>query len=91
MTFRVLVQGLEHYWQDDFNIIANEIAEIFVVPEIKRSLSDLEMRASDGFCELIEKRLLHFGKLSWIHDFEYVFNFIEKHDFFRAVDFRPVA
>ena len=54
-------------------------------------MTNLEMWASDGFCELMENGLLYFSELRRIHDFEDIFYFIEEHDFFGAVDFWPVS
>lgn len=34
VTFRVLIEWLKHDWQDDFDIVADEVAEVFVVPEV---------------------------------------------------------
>ena len=34
VAFRVFVEGLEHDWEDDFDIVADEVAEVFVVPEV---------------------------------------------------------
>lgn len=108
MTFRVLIEWLKHDWQDDFNVVANEIAEVFVVPEVQCSLRNLldlvswdckvqdavaylEMWACDRLCELIEQRLLNLGKLCGVHDLENIFHFIQEHDLFSTVDFRPVS
>ena len=41
MTLRVLVKRREHDRQDDVDIVADQIAEVLVVPKVKRSLSDL--------------------------------------------------
>jgi hypothetical protein len=41
MALRVLVQRSEHDRQDDFNVVANKVAEVFVVPEVKRTFGDL--------------------------------------------------
>lgn len=49
------------------------------------------MGASNGFGKLVEERFLDFRELSWVHDFEDIFDLVQKHDFLRAVDFRPVA
>lgn len=42
MAFRVLIERLKHYWQDDFYVVANKIAEILIVPEVKRSFCHLQ-------------------------------------------------
>ena len=41
MAFRVLIERLKHYRQNDFYVVANKIAEILVVPEVKRSFCHL--------------------------------------------------
>ena len=51
----------------------------------------LEMWTSNRFCQLVEKRLLNFCKFAWIHDFKDVFYFVEKHDLFGTIDFRPIS
>ena len=43
MPLGVLIQRRKHDGQDDFDIVANEIAEILVVPEVEGSFSDLMM------------------------------------------------
>ena len=91
MPFTVLIQWCEHDGKDDLDIVANEIAEVLVVPEVQRAFGDLKVRASDRFGELMEERLLHLGKFGWIHDFKDVLHFIEKHDLLGAVDLGPVA
>jgi hypothetical protein len=107
MAFRVFVEGREHDRQYSLYIVAYQITEIFVVPEVECSLghltlksahvhrvvspnAHLKMRAGHGFCQLVEERLLHFGKFCWVHHFKYIFNFVQKHDLFCAVDLWPV-
>ena len=54
MTLRVLVERCEHNWEDDLNIIADQVTEVLVVPEIQGSFcnlkddvrKDLELEAS---------------------------------------------
>lgn len=41
MALRVFVQGSEHDRQDNFNVIADEVAKVFVVPEVERTFGDL--------------------------------------------------
>lgn len=41
MTFRVLIEWLKHDRQDNFDIVADEVAEVFIVPEVKRSFRNL--------------------------------------------------
>ena len=91
VAFGVLVERLEHDRQNDFDIVADEIAEVFVVPEVEGSLGNLEVRAGDRLRELVEERLLDFSKFGRIHDFEDVFHLVEEHDFFCAVDFGPIS
>ena len=42
MPFGVFVQRSKHYRQDDFNVIANQVAEVLIVPEVQCALSNLE-------------------------------------------------
>jgi hypothetical protein len=87
----VLVKRGKHNWQNDLDVVANEIAEVFVVPEVQRSLGDLEMRAGNRFGELMEQWLLDLGKLCRVHDLENILDFVEKHDFLGAIDLGPVT
>lgn len=41
MALRVLVKRSEHDRENGFYIIADEVAEVFVVPEIESALSNL--------------------------------------------------
>jgi hypothetical protein len=41
MALRVLIKRSEHDREDGFHIIADEVAEVFVVPEIESALSNL--------------------------------------------------
>lgn len=41
MTLGVLEQRREHDWQNDLNIIADQVAEVFIVPEVECTLGDL--------------------------------------------------
>jgi len=34
MTLGVLVKWCKHDWKDDFHVIANQVTEIFIVPEV---------------------------------------------------------
>jgi hypothetical protein len=90
VSLRILVERRKHDWQNDFHVIADEIAEIFIVPKVKRTLCDLEVRASDGLGELMEKRFLDLCEFSRVHDFENVLNLVQEHDFLGAVDLGPV-
>lgn len=49
VTLRVFVQWGEHNGQDDFDVVANKVAEVLVVPEVQCSLGDLEVRTGDRF------------------------------------------
>jgi hypothetical protein len=40
----ILEQRREHDWQNDLNIIADQVAKIFIVPEVERTLGDLEQK-----------------------------------------------
>lgn len=51
----------------------------------------LEMRACDGFGELVEQGFLHLCKLCRIHDLEDVFYFVQEHDFLGAVHLGPIS
>jgi hypothetical protein len=86
----ILVQRRKHYGQDYFHVVADEVAEIFIVPEVESTLSHLEMWTCDRLCELVEERFLNLGELCWVHHFEDVFHFIEEHYFFSAVYLGPV-
>jgi hypothetical protein len=46
MTFRILVERREHYRQDGFDVVADQVAEVFVVPEVERSLGDLALQSA---------------------------------------------
>lgn len=41
MTFRVFVKWRKHDWKDGFHIVANEITEVLIIPEVERSLRNL--------------------------------------------------
>lgn len=43
------------------------------------------------FCQLIEKRFLDFGEFLRIHDLKDIFDLIQEHHLFGAVDFRPIS
>ena len=43
VTFRVFVEWLEHDGQYRLNVVADEIAEILVVPEVKCALGYLDL------------------------------------------------
>ena len=40
---------------------------------------------------MVEQGLLDLCELGWIHDFEYVFHFVQEHNLFGAVDLGPVS
>jgi len=41
MTFRIFVEWCEHYRQYGFDVVADQIAEVFVIPEVERSFGNL--------------------------------------------------
>ena len=41
MAFRVLVERCEHDREDDFYIVTDKVAKVFIVPEIEGTLCDL--------------------------------------------------
>jgi hypothetical protein len=90
VALRVLIQRCKHDRKNDIDIVADQVAEVLIVPEIESSLGNLEMGTCDRLCQLVEQRLLDLGKLSRVHDFEDVFNLVEEHDLFGAVDLGPV-
>lgn len=49
------------------------------------------MRASDRFGQLIEERLLDFGKFRGIHYLKNVLHLIKEHDLFCTVDLGPIT
>lgn len=91
MALGVLIQRGKHDRENDLNIVADQVAEVLVVPEVKSPFSDLEVGAGNRFGELMEERLLNLGELGWVHDLENVFNLIEEHNLFGTVDFGPVT
>lgn len=60
MAFGVLIKRSEHNWQYHFNIVANEIAEVLIVPKIQCAFSNLQStiskpasaRAQDAYLEM---------------------------------------
>ena len=42
MALGVLIQRREHNRQNDLHVVANEVTEVFIVPEIERSFRDLD-------------------------------------------------
>lgn len=91
MALGILVERREHDGQNDLHVVAYEIAEVFVVPEVQCTLSDLEVRAGNRFSELVEQWLLNLGKFRRVHDLENVFHLIEEHDFLGAINLGPVT
>lgn len=53
-------------------------------------MTNLEMRAGNRFGELVEQRLLDLRKFGRIHYLKNVFDFVQKHDLFRAIDLGPI-
>lgn len=51
----------------------------------------LEMWASNRFRKLIEQRLLDFCELRRVHNLENILYLIQEHDFFCAIDLRPIS
>jgi hypothetical protein len=41
VAFRVLIQGCEHDGQYSLNIVANQIAEVLIIPEVQGTFGDL--------------------------------------------------
>lgn len=48
------------------------------------------MRARDATSNLSKESTHDFDELNWLHDIHNLFKFIQKHDLFGAVDFRPI-
>jgi len=46
MAFRIFIERGKHDGQDGFDVVADEIAEVFVVPEIECSLGHLSLVVS---------------------------------------------
>jgi hypothetical protein len=91
MSLGVFVERSEHDRENSFHIITDEIAEIFIVPEIEGTLGNLEMWTSDRLSQLVEERFLNFGEFSGVHNLEDIFDFVEVHDLLGAVCLRPVT
>ena len=49
VSLRVFVKRFEHDGQDDVHVVTDKVAEVFVVPEVERTLSD-ERTASVTNC-----------------------------------------
>ena len=56
-----------------------------------KGMIHLKMRAGNRLCQLVKQWFLDLGKLRRIHDLKDVFHLVQKHDFFAAIDLRPVA
>jgi hypothetical protein len=41
MAFGVFIERCEHDGKDDFNVVADEVAKVFIVPEIEGTLCNL--------------------------------------------------
>lgn len=91
MSLGILIERSKHNGQNNLHIVADQIAEVLVVPEVKSTFCDLEMRACNGLGKLMEEWFLNLGKLCWVHDLKDILNFVQEHDFFCAVDLRPVS
>jgi hypothetical protein len=68
-----------------------EITEVFIVPEVQSTFSNLEMGTGNRLGQLIEQRLLDFGELARIHHLENVFHLIQVHDLLSTISLRPEA
>lgn len=90
VSFRVLIEWREHDWENNLDVVADEITEVFIVPEVKSSFCNLEVRTGDRLSELVKERLLNLGEFGGIHDFKYVLHFIQEHHLFCAVGLGPV-
>jgi hypothetical protein len=91
MAFGVFIEGSKHDGKDDFHIIADQVAEVFVIPKVERPLCYLEVRASNRLGELMEQGFLNLGKFRRVHHLKNVFYLVEEHDLLGAVDLGPIA
>jgi hypothetical protein len=48
MSLRVFIQGSEHDGQDDLDVVTDKVAEVLIVPEVKGTLGNLEVRTGNG-------------------------------------------
>jgi hypothetical protein len=46
MAFRILIQWCEHDRQYRFDIVANQVAEVLIVPKVQRTFGDLAVRVN---------------------------------------------
>ncbi len=49
MAFRIFVQRGKHDGENNLDIVADEVAEILVVPEVESTLSNLKVRTGHRF------------------------------------------
>ena len=91
VSLGVFVEWRKHDWQDYLDIVAHEVAKVLVVPKVERPLCYLEMGTGDRLGELMKQRLLNLCEFRRIHDLKDVFDFVQKHDLFGAVDLGPVS
>ena len=55
MTLRVFVEWCKHNGEDNLDIVRDQVAKVFVVPEIQGSLSDLQaIRLIVAFFDLLK-------------------------------------
>lgn len=54
MGFRVVVQGREYNREDDCEVVAHQVDDVFVVPVEQGSFGNLEVLAVDTPCQLLE-------------------------------------
>lgn len=47
MSLGVLVERCEHDGKDDINVVADQVAEILIIPEIESPLGNLEVGTCD--------------------------------------------
>merc|ERR1719468_1017151 len=85
----VSVQRRKHNWKDNLCMILHEIDEVFVIPVIQSSFSDLKMRRRDTTSELREKRAHDFRELFVLDNVQDLLQLVQEHHFFWRVRFRP--
>lgn len=89
------------------DVVSDKIAKVFVVPKVEGTLgnlavvrkvwavsacrTNLKVGTGDGSSELAKQRLLHLDKLCGIHDFEYVLDLVQEHNFLGTVDLWPIT
>jgi hypothetical protein len=91
MPLGVLVKRGKHDRENDLDVVTDQVTEILIIPEVKSTFSNLEMRAGDGFGQLMKERLLDLRKLCRVHNLEDILHLVQEHDLFGAVDLGPVS